>query len=104
MIKDTEKNCPVGLLGNSKKSKPPYSNATSSQRARILKHFETCQKLSTIQARNKYGVLSPAPRMMELKKIGHIIETHWIKEPDANGVLHRVGLYVYLGKQEMTNA
>ena len=35
---------------------------------------------------------------MELRKKGHKIDTHWIKESDSNGVIHRVGLYVYQGK------
>lgn len=83
------------------KSKPPYDNSISSQRSRILKHFEVCPRLSTMQARDDYGILHPSGRVMELRKNGHIIQTHWISEPDANGVTHRVGLYVYQGKSEV---
>src|SRR5580704_14093664 len=97
-----KKNRPEGL-GN-----PPinqrYNNAASSQRTRILKHFEACPRLSTIQARNEYGILHPGGRVMELRKKGYKIQTHWISEPDSNGVNHRVGLYIYKGKsQEVTN-
>ncbi|CAM2736719.1 Uncharacterised protein [Legionella steigerwaltii] len=95
-------NCP-DILGNPK-SKSLYSNVTTSQRARILNHFEAFPKISTIQARTKYGVLNISPRVIKLKKIGHIIKTLWIKKPDANDVLHRVGLYVDLGKQEVPHA
>ena len=90
------------VLGQPKSSKRLYSNAAASQRARIIKHFEEqSPRLSTIQARNQYGILHPSGRMMELRRKGFKIDTHWISEPDTNGVFHRVGLYVYQGKQEM---
>lgn len=78
-----------------------YSNSSSSQRAKILKHFETCPQLSTTQARAKYGIMSPAPRIMELRAQGYQIDTHRITERDSNGVQHRMGLYVFQGKQEV---
>lgn len=84
-------------LGNPK-TKPLYGTSSSSQRARILKHFADCPSLSTIQARDEYGILHPCGRIMELRKNGYYIDTHWTSEPDGNGVLHRVGLYVYQGK------
>ncbi|HAT8370927.1 helix-turn-helix domain-containing protein [Legionella pneumophila serogroup 1] len=83
----------------SPKSMPPYNNSIESQQARILSHFKICPRLSTIEARNKYGILHPGGRMMELRKKGHIIHTHWIYETDSNGVHHRVGLYVYHGRR-----
>lgn len=87
----------LAKLGNSKYSKS-YNNSLQSQRKRILEHFEKCPKLSTIQARNEYGVLHPGGRIMELRKKGYDIQTHWIYEPDSNGINHRIGLYVYKGK------
>jgi len=87
----------TGKLGNPKKSKRSYSNSASSQRARILKHFESCPRLSTMQARNELGILHPPGRVMELRKMGYQIDTHWIYAPDANGVLHRIGQYVFKG-------
>lgn len=89
------------VLQNNPKSKPLYDNSTSSQCARILKHFEVCPRLSTIQARNEYGILHPGGRVRELRKKGYQIQTHWISESDSNGVMHRVGLYVYQGKSEV---
>ncbi|HAU1183357.1 TPA: hypothetical protein JBI17_11520 [Legionella pneumophila] len=77
-----------------------YSNSIESQQARILSHFKTCPRLSTIEARNKYGILHPGGRMMELRKKGYNIQTHWIYEADSNGVNHRVGLYVFHGRRE----
>ena len=93
----TKKNGP-GDPGNPNKQKPPYSNSSSSQRARILRHFLVCPRLSTIQAREQYGIMSPASRVLELRTQGYQIDTCWISEADANGVLHRVGSYVYKGK------
>ncbi|KTD18720.1 Uncharacterised protein [Legionella lansingensis] len=98
MIKDTEKNRPVGLLGNPKSKNHLYGNSASSQRARLLKFFESIPRISTIEAREVLGILHPGGRIMELRKKGYRIDTHWVEEPDANGVLHRVGLYVYQGK------
>ena len=92
----TKKNRPEDP-GNPK-FKPLYNISCSSQRAIILKHFSDCPRLSTIQARDEYGILHPCGRIMELRKKGHIIDTHWTSEPDGNGVLHRIGLYVYQGK------
>ena len=83
--------------GNSN-SKRPYGNSSASQRAIILKHFNDGPRLSTIQARDQYGILHPCGRVMELRKKGHCIDTHWTTELDANGVPHRIGLYVYQGR------
>tara|TARA_Y100001968_G_C19441520_1_gene762821 strand:+ start:2714 stop:3019 length:306 start_codon:yes stop_codon:yes gene_type:complete len=92
------KNRPEGLLGNPK-ANPNYSNSASSQRARLLNHFESCPRLSTVEARETYGVLHPCGRIMELRKKGYLIDTHWTITPDSNGVLHRVGLYVFKGQK-----
>lgn len=77
-----------------------YSNSASSQRSRILRHFEDSPRLSTIQARNIYGILHPPGRIRELRQKGHQIDTHWVSESDSNGVVHRVGMYVYHGITE----
>ncbi|BCA93799.1 hypothetical protein TUM19329_01600 [Legionella antarctica] len=98
------KNHPVGQLGNSKLTKQLYGNSSASQRARILKHFESCPQLSTMQARDKYGIMSPAPRIEELRKKGYQISTQRITEIDRNGVPHRMGLYVFIGKKEASHA
>lgn len=48
-------NSPDSKLGNPK-SKRLYSNAIRSQQARILKHFEECPRLSTLQARMEFYI------------------------------------------------
>ncbi|WP_347251493.1 helix-turn-helix domain-containing protein [Legionella sp.] len=94
-------NRPAEELGNPKSIKPPYDNSASTQRKRTLSYLEKYHRLSTIEAREKLGVLHPCGRVKELRAKGYLIETHWIKAPDANGVFHRIGLYVYQGKQEV---
>jgi len=78
-------------------SKQRYSNSSSSQRTRILKYFENCPRLSTLEARQLLGIMHPSARIMELRQTGWLIDTHWVHEPDANGVPHRIGLYLYKG-------
>jgi hypothetical protein len=95
---DEIKSSPGDTLGNPKQPKPAYDNSTASQRARILKHFETCPRLSTMEAREHHGIMHPGGRVLELRQKGHVIDTHWVAEPDSNGVMHRVGLYVYQGR------
>ncbi len=84
-------------LGNPKKLQRFNGNSCASQRTRLLKHFHDNPRLSTIQAREQYGILHPCGRIMELRKKGHQIDTHWISEVDVSGQAHRVGLYVYKG-------
>ena len=96
---DYKTNHPVEQLGNPKNSKPSYDNSALTQRKRILSYLKKNHRISTIEAREQFGILHPCGRIMELRRKGHQIDTHWISEPDANGVLHRVGLYVYQGKQ-----
>jgi hypothetical protein len=89
---------PAGGLGKPKR-KPLYCNSAKSQRARLLKFFETCPRISTIEARQKLGILSPPARILELR-LRYLIDTVWIKQPDSNGVLHRVGLYIFKGERK----
>ena len=96
---DEIKKSPEGL-GNPKQPKPAYDNSTASQRARLLKNFEVCPRLSTMEAREQLGILLPCGRVLELRQKGYLIDTHWIVEPDSNGVVHRVGLYVYKGQRK----
>ena len=100
----TKKTNRPAALGNPQLTKPKYDNTTATQRARILKHFADCPRLSTIQARDELGILHPCGRVMELRRRGYRIDTHWIKEPDSNGVLHRIGLYIFQGmKREVSH-
>lgn len=93
-----KKNRPAKQLGKPKSKMRLYGNSASSQRARLLKFFESIPRISTMEAREMLGILHPGGRIMELRRKGYRIDTHWIEEPDSNGVSHRVGLYVYQGR------
>lgn len=94
------KKCPVNIPGikkKFKKSNQKYFNSLYSQRERILKYFESCPRLSTMQARSKLGILHPCGRIMELRRLGYRIDTVWVCAPDDNGIDHRIGMYVFHG-------
>ncbi len=47
-----------------------------------------------IEARRDLDILSPAARVLELRRKGYRIDTVWIKQPTDCGKLHRVAKYV----------
>ncbi len=91
----TKKNRPADL-GNPKKSKRPYGNSCTTQRARMLKEFETRKQISTFYFRDTMGIVHPGGRISDLRK-QHKILLSWTHELDQNGVIHRIGLYTYHG-------
>ena len=68
-------------------------NSTADQRRRTLQALETGPK-STIELRRRWDILSPAPRILELRALGHTILTNWVQHSTDCGKLHRVALYV----------
>ena len=70
-------------------------NSAAAQRARVLDAVRGGPK-STIQLRRDWDVLSPAARILELKRRGFEILTQWVHEATDCGKLHRVALYVLL--------
>ncbi len=76
-----KKNSPDNL-GNPPKNSQVYSNSKANQRARILKAFEVNPKLSMFA--HKMGIVSPAPRIGELREQHYDIDTQSINEPDEN--------------------
>lgn len=77
-------------------------NSAASQRQRILNHLKTIGPLNTLQARHKLDVMHPAMRVLELKKLGHDIDTVWINALTPEGCSHRVGQYVLRPKKQKT--
>lgn len=73
----------------------PGDNSVAAQRARVLDAMRSGPK-STIQLRRDWDVLSPAARVLELKRRGFEILTQWVHEATDCGKLHRVALYVLL--------
>lgn len=75
------------------------STSTESQRFLLLDHLKK-GPFTTIQARDELGVMSPAPRVMELRRQGHNIITLRTETVDRTGTKHREGQYVLLTEEE----
>jgi hypothetical protein len=74
----------------------PY-NGIASQRAAILTRLE--QGPSTgAQLQTECNAPDPTARIHELRSEGHLIETRWIDQPNTDGTVNRVALYVLLVK------
>ncbi len=69
-------------------------NSAQNQRERILEALRTHGAITTIEMRKHLDVMSPAPRIMELRRMGKKITTHWVKQATDSGKVHRVALYV----------
>jgi len=67
------------------------------QRACILQHLRQNGEISTTEARERYGIMSPASRVLELRRAGHQIDTVRLRAPDANGQFHNQAKYVMRG-------
>lgn len=76
-------------------------NSISSQRATILAFLQKGRAVTTLYARNILGICHPGMRICELRQAGHDIETIWVNETDAAGVLHRVGKYILKPNRQM---
>ncbi len=75
--------------------KNKLSNKSEHQRARLLAYLYANNSISTIEARSILDILAPAPRIKELREVGHKIVTHWSIENTPLGT-HKVARYVLL--------
>ncbi|OGT07193.1 MAG: hypothetical protein A2X78_03850 [Gammaproteobacteria bacterium GWE2_37_16] len=93
-----------GKLGFENKSNNIDDTALPSQRQRLLDWLRK-EPITTLQARRLLNILSPAPRVHELRhKDGHNIVTNKIEDITSEGKPHRVGQYVLLsGKFDGSN-
>ena len=82
-------------------SKPDSSAAA--QRRRTLEALESGPK-STIELRRRWDILSPAPRILELRARGYMILTNWVQQATDCGKLHRVALYVLVSTTAVGDA
>lgn len=69
-------------------------NSAQNQRDRIMEGLNNHGALTTIEMRRHLDVMSPASRILELKKAGEPIEMKWVNQATDCGKMHRVGLYV----------
>lgn len=67
-------------------------NSTPAQCARLREALSRFS-VTTFEAMRHLDIYDPRARVMQLRKQGHRIETHWTKEPTECGALHRIGLY-----------
>lgn len=74
----------------------PSEDSKASQRARLLSALRRAP-VSTVAAREALGLQSPAARVMELRRLGHRIETLPGIATDAQGREVRCALYVLAG-------
>jgi Helix-turn-helix domain len=75
---------------------PKDVTTAAAARAIIIHALRTGGK-TTIELRERWGVMCPAPRVLELRMQGYGIETVPVSAHTADGVLHRgVARYVLL--------
>ncbi|MEX1201268.1 MAG: helix-turn-helix domain-containing protein [Methylophaga sp.] len=69
-------------------------NSRAGQCLAILKYLYEHGSITTLQARDELGIMSPASRVLELREQGHCIITHWTTSEDKTGTKHREAKYV----------
>lgn len=83
--------------------KPKFNdNSAHNQRLKILDWLFEKGSITTAQAREYLDVMSPAPRIMELRKADYKIVTFWDNWTSEHGIKHRIGRYVLMQKQPVT--
>jgi len=76
---------------------PLKDNPTCKEQQKfILAFIGSYRRITTLEAR-KHGCMSPASRILELKKQGFNIVGSWVKETDDAGILHRIRVYTLDG-------
>jgi len=75
-------------------------NSRAGQRLAILKYLQEHGSLTTLQARDELGIMSPASRVLELREQGYNIITHWTTSEDRTGTKHREAKYVLFNRDK----
>lgn len=76
-----------------------YRESSTSQCLRIIEHLKQYSTLSTIDAREKLGIMHPAMRICELRRAGAPIHTSTLWQADTTGASHKVAVYIWRGNQ-----
>jgi len=74
-------------------------NSRAGQRLAILKYLQEHGSITTLQAREELGIMSPASRVLELREQDHRIITHWTTSEDRTGTKHREAKYVLFNRE-----
>lgn len=67
-----------------------------SQRERLLEWLINVGSINTNEARERLDIQAPAPRILELKRLGHEIKTEKTDWLSHTGVKHKIACYVLL--------
>lgn len=78
-------------------------NSSFNQRIKLLNWLFERGSITTAQAREQLDIMSPAARILELKRQGYLIVTIWIDWISGFDIRHRVAKYVLKQKQPITN-
>jgi hypothetical protein len=80
-------------LRNTTKNHHHSGNTAEAQRDRLLCALRA-GTITTLQARSKLDCMHPGARIMELRRLGHRIQTIWTTDLTPEGKPHRVAKYV----------
>ena len=75
-------------------------NSAINQRKKLLDFMREHGSITTAQARAELDIMSPAPRIMELKRMGHNIITVWDDWTSEFDIRHRIARYVLLSPMQ----
>lgn len=78
---------------------PTPSDRTKADHRKLILDAIRLAPLSTIEAREGFGIMSPASRVMELRRLGFKIDTVWRSVWDADGRPHRSAVYLMRGAE-----
>ena len=79
-------------------------NSSPAQRSRLINWLRKRGHIDTVEARRELDILSPASRIMELRKGDFKIETVWIDRETDAGKKHRIGRYVLVSSPKASAA
>jgi hypothetical protein len=74
-------------------------NSAHNQRLKILDWLFEKGSITTSEARQTLDIMSPAPRILELREAGYQIETIWDSWTSEHGIKHPIGRYILTQKQ-----
>ncbi len=88
-----------GGRSNPNRNQPNQFNpqSASAQRARILARLRE-SPCTTYELMRNLDCYDPRPRVFELRKQGHKIETVWERVQTESGDTHRIGKYVLIAE------
>lgn len=97
MKKNKQKKRPTSLHeGIPTKQTQKNDNSLPAQRQRLLTYLKQ-KPITTLEARNELNILSPAPRVHELRhRYGFNIETALIESFSEEGYRHKIAKYTLL--------